>query len=675
MAPKRKAPTARRSARGDAPSSSGATVDVDGSDLHVVKRPRIEGEDDEITPQDGQHGQFGEGDMGDRAAGVEAGESPTKRRRGRTRGGGKKQQEAEEAEEVHAQASLRAPPKRGRGRHPKVRTMQEDETSHDRDVEDHHAEQQQEHGEPAIPEAQQNGEIEEPQDVAEDGENAAEQLREEVEQEHEYQSEHANNEAFTPQNDGEFQHRDSPEAGQHSQHPSPDDVSPSPNPEVLPEHHPQGHDLPPPNMAYGHAAPPPPPPYGYPYGYHYPAPPHSHPYPPAPPPPGMEYSSSFATVNTSQGGSFHSTPPYSLDANAPAGNPFPPPPPNPHMYHPYGTPMINDDRDRERQPHASGSDLHSSETPTLSPVTNENPPPGHPIGVPYTGPDGRKRVPVRQGARSSGRGEHVACHFCRGRKLKCDGRRPTCSHCALRSLACSYDGFIRRRGPGKKEKNSRRSKSTPSAVDMSVAALASAGMHMGTIDIAGTPPPESESPRPPSPEPLPEPPTSSTRPPRRRRSKYNQPQPDYSTDDPNAPPKPRPYIGPMPTPDPPRGPTRRRRIPVSAGVLRLNQQADEDGEGSGSVPPGVNGGLKPGAHAYAVGSNERLTNVGGFYYAAPAGAIPPPPPPGQFYNAYVPVQSAGDEEEGDDEQYQQPEQAYGHPPDQHAWPAEPPGHI
>ncbi|EDR04709.1 uncharacterized protein LACBIDRAFT_304051 [Laccaria bicolor S238N-H82] len=32
----------------------------------------------------------------------------------------------------------------------------------------------------------------------------------------------------------------------------------------------------------------------------------------------------------------------------------------------------------------------------------------------------------------------MACQFCRGRKLKCDGNRPSCSNCDRRSLACQY---------------------------------------------------------------------------------------------------------------------------------------------------------------------------------------------------------------------------------------------
>ncbi|KAH8658179.1 hypothetical protein BX600DRAFT_63778 [Xylariales sp. PMI_506] len=33
----------------------------------------------------------------------------------------------------------------------------------------------------------------------------------------------------------------------------------------------------------------------------------------------------------------------------------------------------------------------------------------------------------------------VACKACRGRKTKCDGARPSCTFCASRSIACSYD--------------------------------------------------------------------------------------------------------------------------------------------------------------------------------------------------------------------------------------------
>ncbi|KAI0925623.1 hypothetical protein AcV5_008308 [Taiwanofungus camphoratus] len=31
----------------------------------------------------------------------------------------------------------------------------------------------------------------------------------------------------------------------------------------------------------------------------------------------------------------------------------------------------------------------------------------------------------------------MACQFCRGRKMKCDGR-PICANCSRRGIACSY---------------------------------------------------------------------------------------------------------------------------------------------------------------------------------------------------------------------------------------------
>ncbi|GLB44493.1 putative GAL4-like Zn(II)2Cys6 (or C6 zinc) binuclear cluster DNA-binding domain [Lyophyllum shimeji] len=32
----------------------------------------------------------------------------------------------------------------------------------------------------------------------------------------------------------------------------------------------------------------------------------------------------------------------------------------------------------------------------------------------------------------------MACQFCRGRKLKCDGLRPSCSNCNRRGYPCNY---------------------------------------------------------------------------------------------------------------------------------------------------------------------------------------------------------------------------------------------
>lgn len=76
----------------------------------------------------------------------------------------------------------------------------------------------------------------------------------------------------------------------------------------------------------------------------------------------------------------------------------------------------------------------------------------------------RKKVP---------RKTEVACDFCRrkypfekmctlcltlavGRKLRCDGVRPTCRTCETRKEPCTYVNQVRRRGPGKAPKGSKK---------------------------------------------------------------------------------------------------------------------------------------------------------------------------------------------------------------------------
>ncbi|KAF8816892.1 hypothetical protein BYT27DRAFT_7205259, partial [Phlegmacium glaucopus] len=44
---------------------------------------------------------------------------------------------------------------------------------------------------------------------------------------------------------------------------------------------------------------------------------------------------------------------------------------------------------------------------------------------PFDGPRTPKRTPM-------------ACQFCRGRKLKCDGMRPSCANCHRRGYPCAY---------------------------------------------------------------------------------------------------------------------------------------------------------------------------------------------------------------------------------------------
>ncbi|TDL23320.1 hypothetical protein BD410DRAFT_701614, partial [Rickenella mellea] len=39
----------------------------------------------------------------------------------------------------------------------------------------------------------------------------------------------------------------------------------------------------------------------------------------------------------------------------------------------------------------------------------------------------------------------VACDFCRRRKMKCDGKRPTCGHCKSKERECKYENHVKRR--------------------------------------------------------------------------------------------------------------------------------------------------------------------------------------------------------------------------------------
>ncbi|KAF9463055.1 hypothetical protein BDZ94DRAFT_649505 [Collybia nuda] len=52
----------------------------------------------------------------------------------------------------------------------------------------------------------------------------------------------------------------------------------------------------------------------------------------------------------------------------------------------------------------------------------------------------------------------VACNFCRGRKLRCNGARPSCYNCTVRKFECEYVEVQRRRGPGKAPKGSKSKK-------------------------------------------------------------------------------------------------------------------------------------------------------------------------------------------------------------------------
>ncbi|KAI0365744.1 hypothetical protein BV20DRAFT_720075 [Pilatotrama ljubarskyi] len=92
----------------------------------------------------------------------------------------------------------------------------------------------------------------------------------------------------------------------------------------------------------------------------------------------------------------------------------------------------------------------------------------------------------------------IACHFCRARKLRCDGQKPSCANCRKRSHPCTYEQQPKRRGPGKTPRGSssrRRTRSSAagsSAADPTRTAEAS-GSGAGTGPSAAGAPPAPEA--------------------------------------------------------------------------------------------------------------------------------------------------------------------------------------
>ncbi|WRT67417.1 uncharacterized protein IL334_004388 [Kwoniella shivajii] len=80
----------------------------------------------------------------------------------------------------------------------------------------------------------------------------------------------------------------------------------------------------------------------------------------------------------------------------------------------------------------------------------------------------------------------LACHFCRRRKLKCNGAQPRCDNCTKRNEVCTWDNSVRRRGAGKATKE-RREKAAKEATDAGLTNSDSMGtmpLHPADGDIA-----------------------------------------------------------------------------------------------------------------------------------------------------------------------------------------------
>ncbi|WVQ98986.1 hypothetical protein IAU59_006118 [Kwoniella sp. CBS 9459] len=89
----------------------------------------------------------------------------------------------------------------------------------------------------------------------------------------------------------------------------------------------------------------------------------------------------------------------------------------------------------------------------------------------------------------------LACHFCRRRKLKCNGLHPICDNCTKRNETCTWDDNVRRRGPGKATKERREKAAREAAAagltnedSLDVSALAALGHtpdQMGHLQSGG----------------------------------------------------------------------------------------------------------------------------------------------------------------------------------------------
>ncbi|KAJ2381557.1 hypothetical protein GGI05_005942, partial [Coemansia sp. RSA 2603] len=61
-------------------------------------------------------------------------------------------------------------------------------------------------------------------------------------------------------------------------------------------------------------------------------------------------------------------------------------------------------------------------------------------------PDPHHPQPVTDGKRQR---VSRACDKCRRKKVKCDGKRPICTHCAALGESCTYLDATKKRGPPK----------------------------------------------------------------------------------------------------------------------------------------------------------------------------------------------------------------------------------
>ncbi|OCF33190.1 hypothetical protein I316_05235 [Kwoniella heveanensis BCC8398] len=81
----------------------------------------------------------------------------------------------------------------------------------------------------------------------------------------------------------------------------------------------------------------------------------------------------------------------------------------------------------------------------------------------------------------------IACNNCRSKKLKCNGERPKCYHCTRRGEdACTYEAILRRRGPGKHNKEKKPKDDSHSKKHLYDTAANDSGANDGSPSASGS---------------------------------------------------------------------------------------------------------------------------------------------------------------------------------------------
>ncbi|KAI4522608.1 hypothetical protein K525DRAFT_283547 [Schizophyllum commune Loenen D] len=159
------------------------------------------------------------------------------------------------------------------------------------------------------------------------------------------------------------------------------------------------------------------------------------------------------------------------------------PPEQPHRY---DEPRYEERRYEERSRPMDPS-RHESYTPVPSSSQSVYPSRSRPDEE--MEPPPQKRPRSTEPRKTQTRKTEIACDFCRGRKLRCDGVKPVCGNCQSRNNVCTYRSSPRRRGPGKMskaEKARRKAEATAMERDIARSSSSSSSHTTATSAYAGS---------------------------------------------------------------------------------------------------------------------------------------------------------------------------------------------